>query len=203
VHDPGGFYTDAAQSTTESEVSMNEHAKSADIAMNPCDCLCGKASAQSPWPFQGLFPNALNNQQEEMVAYLRRVQSEIADHEVALSNFWLDWWKQSESMLVSWMDTQRQLGDAWRRAAIEHVASNQVPATGSAEDVLETWRETASQAVSLQNQWLGFWLSTMGQSPQPRPASVSADKASGAPQSAAVPSTVSVRRKPAHAEALA
>ncbi len=178
---------------------MNEHVKSTDIGMNPAASFYREASAQSPCPCRGLLPNALSTQ-EEMVAYLRRVQSEIADNEVALSTLWLDWWKQSESMLVSWMDTQRQLGDVWRQAAIEHVASNQAPATGKAEDVLETWRETASQAVSLQNQWLELWLSMLGQSPQPSAASGSEAKASGESQPAAPSSTGSARRKSALVE---
>jgi hypothetical protein len=181
---------------------MNENAESADIALNPGDCLCGNASSRSPWLFQGLFPST-STAQEDMGAYLRRIQSEILDNEAAFSNFWLDSWKQSESMLVSWIGTQCRLVDACQQTLIEQVAPNRDPATDSAEKLLEHWHEAASQAVSLQNQWLGLWISMMSQDPKPSEASRSADEASGAPRHAATPSAVSGRRKPARAEELA
>jgi hypothetical protein len=181
---------------------MNEHAKSPDMTMNTGDCLCGKAPSESHLLFQDLFENTWTSQ-EEMVAYVRRIQSEIVDNEVALSNFWLDSWKQSGSMLVSWMDIQRQLGDTWRQALIEQAAPHRDPAGGSAENVLATWHEAASQAVSIQNQRLGLCLSIMGQGPRPSETSPSGDEASGSAPHTATPSAVSVRRKPARVEEIA
>nr|WP_093188827.1 hypothetical protein [Thiocapsa sp. KS1] len=120
-----------------------------------------EVSAHPFWPLEGVIPDGLMNN-AEMVAYFRRIQTEIASNEAALSDFWLESLKQSDSMLLSWMDAQRQLGDAWYQAMIGHLSPVQDPTAGSAEDVPESWLDAASKAVHLQNEWLGLWASVMG-----------------------------------------
>lgn len=181
---------------------MNEHARSADMAFNPEAGTGQEVSAHPFRPLEGIIPDGLIKN-EEMVSYLRRIQTEIANNEAAMSDFWFEWLRHSDSMLVSWMDTQRQLGDAWYQAVIGQLSSNQDPTRGSSDDVAVSWRGTASNAVRLHNQWLGLWASMMGCYDKPNPTSALEDLEAGASQAAASSAPVSARRKSARAEEIA
>jgi hypothetical protein len=183
---------------------MTEHTNSADMAFNPEPGTEREVSPHPFWPINGIgiIPDSLMTN-EEMVAYYRRLQTEIADNEAALSNFWLEWLKQSDSMLVSWMDTQRQLGDAWYQAVIGQLWSNQDPTGGSSDDLPESWRGAASNAVRLQNEWFGLWASMLGCQDKPNPMPAPEDLEAGASQGAAAPSPVSAHRKSTHAREIA
>jgi hypothetical protein len=182
---------------------MNE-LSNAGAAFNPEQRAGTMTTVQSPWLLQGLFPSmGLDN--KELMAYFRKVQSDIASNEAVLSNMWLDWCKQSGSMFMSWMDNQHQLGESWRQAMIGQISSTRDPAEDRAESAVENWREAALKSVHLQNEWLAVWASMMGLPQQPSATTVydEDDGRSDVPQGADSPTVVSVRRKPARAEEVA
>lgn len=168
---------------------MDDFARTANIAFTPEARNARKESAAPFWPLKGIIPDALMND-EDSAAYFRRIQTEIADNEAALADFWLESFKQSDSMLASWMKTQQQLGDAWYRAMMGLLSSDQYPASDRSDDVTMSWQGTASNAVRLQNEWVGLWAAMMGCRDRPNPTSALVDIEAGASQAAATPSPV-------------
>jgi hypothetical protein len=182
---------------------MNE-LSNAGAAFDPDRRAGTMTTIQPPWLLQGLFPR-MGVDNEELMAYFRKVQSEFARNEAVLSNMWLDWWQQSGSMFMSWMDNQNQLGESWRQAMIGQISSTRDPAKDSAQSAVDGWQETALKSVRLQNEWLAVWASMMGLPQQPSATAVydEDDGRSGVSQGADSPAVVSVRPKPARAEEVA
>ena len=67
----------------------------------------------------------------------------------------MDWFKESQTMMQAWTESQKKLWDNW--VDTFDVNAKQMKTTEVWEKALETWEETVNSSLDMQTQWAHFW----------------------------------------------
>ncbi|HYT53643.1 MAG TPA: hypothetical protein VEQ38_02935 [Verrucomicrobiae bacterium] len=71
----------------------------------------------------------------------------------------MDWTKQTEDMLNTWMGTQKRMWDNWLDTVQK--SAPQFHASELWEKTLETWEETVKKSLEGQSEWIKMWAENM------------------------------------------